>query len=108
MVNLKYFAIVGVGRSGTTLLMSMLNAHPEIVLPPEFHFIEEFVVQYPSNSFHSVMSKIKSNNRFSRLGLSPEEIAKYIKNMNRPSSLISFYFSTLELYLNQAWWIYYW
>jgi hypothetical protein len=40
----KFLLIIGVGRSGTTLLQSMLNAHPEIVCPPESHFIEKYVI----------------------------------------------------------------
>ncbi len=31
--------IVGVGRSGTTLLRLMLDSHPELAIPPETHFI---------------------------------------------------------------------
>lgn len=31
--------IVGCGRSGTTLLRLMLDAHPEMAIPPESHFI---------------------------------------------------------------------
>ena len=31
--------IVGVARSGTTLLRLMLDAHPELAIPPETHFI---------------------------------------------------------------------
>lgn len=31
--------IVGVGRSGTTLLRLMLDAHPELTIPPETHFL---------------------------------------------------------------------
>jgi Sulfotransferase family len=33
--------IVGVGRSGTTLLRMMLDAHPQLAIPPETHFIPE-------------------------------------------------------------------
>jgi hypothetical protein len=35
--------IVGVGRSGTTLLRMMLDAHPELAIPPETHFINPFI-----------------------------------------------------------------
>ena len=35
--------IVGVPRSGTTLLRLMLDAHPELAIPPETHFIAEFI-----------------------------------------------------------------
>lgn len=31
--------IVGVGRSGTTLLRMMIDAHPDIVIPPETHWL---------------------------------------------------------------------
>src|SRR5689334_4978208 len=33
--------IVGLSRSGTTLLRLMLDAHPELAIPPETHFIPE-------------------------------------------------------------------
>src|SRR6266571_7436570 len=31
--------IVGTGRSGTTLLRLMLDAHPDLAIPPESHFL---------------------------------------------------------------------
>ncbi|MFB6257933.1 MAG: sulfotransferase [Flavobacteriales bacterium] len=36
--------ITGIGRSGTTLLQSMFNAHPELAFPPETHFLKRHVV----------------------------------------------------------------
>lgn len=35
------FFIVGVGRSGTTLLQAMLSCHPRIVIPPETQFFTQ-------------------------------------------------------------------
>jgi hypothetical protein len=35
--------VVGVGRSGTTLLRLMLDAHPQLAIPPETHFVPEVV-----------------------------------------------------------------
>jgi hypothetical protein len=35
--------VVGVGRSGTTLLRMMLDAHPQLAMPPETHFINPFI-----------------------------------------------------------------
>jgi hypothetical protein len=35
--------VVGVGRSGTTLLRMMLDAHPELAIPPETHFVLPFI-----------------------------------------------------------------
>jgi hypothetical protein len=40
--NPKIF-IVGVGRSGTSLLQSMLASHPLISFPPETHFFRKYV-----------------------------------------------------------------
>jgi len=41
--------IVGVGRSGTTLLRMMLDAHPELAIPPETGFIPALDAAAPSN-----------------------------------------------------------
>ncbi len=35
--------IVGVGRSGTTMLRLMLDAHPDLTIPPETHFVPELI-----------------------------------------------------------------
>jgi Sulfotransferase family len=35
--------VVGVGRSGTTLLRMMLDTHPQLAIPPETHFINPFI-----------------------------------------------------------------
>ncbi len=35
--------IIGVGRSGTTMLRLMLDAHPELTIPPETHFVPELI-----------------------------------------------------------------
>jgi hypothetical protein len=35
--------ICGVGRSGTSLLQSMLNAHPDLCFPPETHFFRRYI-----------------------------------------------------------------
>lgn len=39
----QLFFIVGCGRSGTTLLQSMLLSHPDVVIPPETKFYGAFV-----------------------------------------------------------------
>ena len=35
--------IVGVTRSGTTLLRLMLDAHPDMAIPPETHFVPALI-----------------------------------------------------------------
>jgi hypothetical protein len=41
--------VVGVGRSGTTLLRLMLDAHPELAIPPETHFLPALVALFSDN-----------------------------------------------------------
>ncbi|WP_287279044.1 sulfotransferase [Okeania sp. SIO2G5] len=36
------FLIVGCPRSGTTLLQIIIDAHPNIIIPPESHIFERF------------------------------------------------------------------
>ena len=38
--------IVGMPRSGTTLLRTLLSAHPAIAIPPETHFLNHWMLRY--------------------------------------------------------------
>ncbi len=53
----KFHFIVGIGRSGTTLLMSMLNAHPAIQATPEINFFNFFSAQWQSRKHFSEADK---------------------------------------------------
>ncbi len=70
------FFIVGVGRSGTTLLMSMLNAHPEVTLPPETHFLRRFVIPGENLELGEVEKKLESDKYFSRLEYDPSKLLR--------------------------------
>lgn len=39
------FFVVGVGRSGTTLIRLMLNSHPNLAIPYETHFLTNYINQ---------------------------------------------------------------
>lgn len=77
----KLLFITGVGRSGTTLLQSMLNAHPEISLPPETHFFKKYVVpqlngkQKPWDA-HGLIHALKADKHVERLGVDIEQVVK--------------------------------
>jgi sulfotransferase family protein len=53
--------VVGVGRSGTTLLRLMLDAHPAMAIPPETHFLPALI------------------DAFSRLRVTPERVLEAIE-----------------------------
>jgi len=93
---LTYFAIVGVGRSGTTLLMSMLNAHPAITLPPEFHFVNEHLAQRPRATLAEALARLEGDPRFARLGLALDEVKRPFTHL--PFSMPNLYRQLLQCY----------
>ena len=56
---MKIFFIVGRGRSGTWLLKSILDAHPQICVAPESLFIETFYSKYHKISKWSEKNKLR-------------------------------------------------
>lgn len=58
------FFIVGSARSGTTLLRLMLNAHPEVAIPPESRFIAELWTGHDEVEVDRLLSRLAANDRF--------------------------------------------
>jgi Sulfotransferase family len=90
--------VVGVGRSGTTLLRMMLDAHPDLAIPPETHFIPQFI-QASGRLRFSPRSAVKTiredeNRRWNDFGLEPEELQaelEGLENFNTADALRAFY-----------------
>ncbi len=67
--------IVGFGRSGTTLLQSLLTSHPNITLAPETHFLNRWCRRYPwldlsrPADFDFFWMAIAANKRFAPMEL---------------------------------------
>lgn len=72
--------VVGVGRSGTSLLQSMLNAHPELCFPPETHFFRKHVAGaaapelWRAGERERLTEALERDDDFARAGLSPAEL----------------------------------
>ncbi|MGH2962898.1 MAG: sulfotransferase family protein [Solirubrobacterales bacterium] len=68
--------IVGVARSGTTLLRLMLDAHPELAIPPETHFIPKVVkaCDEPGDPHERVLELLTTHRRWPDYGLDPAEL----------------------------------
>lgn len=98
--NLQYVAIVGVGRSGTTLLMSMLNAHPEVAFPPEFHFINQHLVQKPEATLDEAVARLQADARFERLQVDLDEVIRPF-TAGQPFSMPNLYRQILLYYARQ-------
>jgi hypothetical protein len=65
--------VVGVGRSGTTLLRLMLDAHPQVAVPPETHFIPDVIKACDRGEGpDAVVEVLRSSRRWGDMGI-PDE-----------------------------------
>ena len=63
--------VVGVGRSGTTLLQSLLSAHPRLAVTPETHFCGIWG-RRAAQGFEAAWEGYLASPRFADLGVAPE------------------------------------
>ena len=93
--------VVGVNRSGTTLLRMMLDAHPELTIPPETHFVPELIeaAEGPSPTPESLLATITRQREWGDFGLSEEELLerfRAIEPLNAGDALREFYSAYAE------------
>jgi hypothetical protein len=75
--------VVGVPRSGTTLLRLMLDAHPELAIPPETHFIPAVIrALRRGGSADRVADRITQHRRWADFGLDAEELRARIRALD--------------------------
>jgi Sulfotransferase family len=90
--------VVGVNRSGTTLLRMMLDAHPELTIPPETHFIPEVIRRANhENTRRRLIRSITKHPRWGDFGLDEGEFrarAKQVRPLTASGAIRCFY----ELY----------
>jgi hypothetical protein len=93
--------VVGVGRSGTTLLRMMLDAHPQLAIPPETHFLNPMIQASgklrfnPRTASRAIVHD--ERRRWKDFGLSEDDLrAKFeaIESFNTADAIRGFY----ELY----------
>ena len=66
--------VVGVGRSGTTLLRLMLDAHPELAIPPETHFVPELIERGARRPTPRARRRDRRRRRWGDFGLDADEL----------------------------------
>ncbi len=90
--------IVGVGRSGTTLLRLMLDAHPEMAIPPETHFVPPLLESFerlrvsPERAMEVVLDT--PNSGWEDLGLDAADMLTRLRALdpfNSPDAVRAFY-----------------
>ena len=88
--------IVGVARSGTTLLRLMLDAHPDLAIPPETHFIPKVVraCEQPGDPHERVFELLTTHRRWPDFHLDAEELRRRldrIEPLSAGDALRAFY-----------------
>ncbi len=73
--------IVGMTRSGTTLLRLMLDAHPELAIPPETHFLPEVIAAFKKGRTEpeQVIEVMKENRRWPDFDIAPEVMLERLR-----------------------------
>ena len=73
--------IVGVARSGTTLLRLMLDAHPQLAIPPETHFIPKLIkaCERADDPRRAALEVITTHRRWPDFGLDASELGQRLE-----------------------------
>ena len=83
--------IVGMPRSGTTLLTSMLSAHPRIAIAPETHYLSYWIREYRTlnltslKDFELFWQALSRSQRFSYFGIDANKTRERILAKGPPS-----------------------
>jgi hypothetical protein len=77
--------VVGMNRSGTTLLRMMLDAHPQLTIPPETHFVPDLIkaAQAPGATPEDALAAMKSAREWADFGFSDEEMLARLRALRK-------------------------
>jgi hypothetical protein len=76
--------VVGVGRSGTTLLRLMLDAHPQLTIPPETHFVPAVIERCrEGGDAEAVLDAMTSTRQWGDHGIDPAEMLARLRSLER-------------------------
>lgn len=94
--------VVGMNRSGTTLLRMMLDSHPDLTIPPETHFVPDVIkaMRQDGAGPDDALAAMKQHREWPDFGFSDEQVLAQIRGQERltPGTAVrSFY----ELYMAQ-------
>ncbi len=79
--------VVGVGRSGTTLLRLMLDAHPQLAIGAETHFVPPLIeLAEQGAGAERLLGEITGARGFDELGIDPATLAERVEALERPTA----------------------
>lgn len=78
--------VVGVGRSGTTLLRFMLDSHPDMAVLPELNWLEVVIddLDAPSPDIETIKRKILKTQSWPDLDMDADALDKILLSPSRP------------------------
>lgn len=83
--------VCGVGRSGTSLLQSMLNAHPDLCFPPETHFFRRHVMDasgaWDELAKERLVARLQDDEDFARAGLDARALLAEERSAQGPAGV---------------------
>ncbi len=106
-MQLPLIYIVGVGRSGTSMLMTLLNGHSKIAFTPETHFLRYYlgtaeiqagIEQRGALAFQQLL---ETDSYFQRLNIPAEELLQPYLLGQAPFDLVRVYQQVLQQYLDR-------
>ena len=87
----EFNLIVGAGRSGTSLLRTMVSSHSEWHVPPESHFIARMSLvpwRYSGSAGHSLfVSDVLANGRLALWGIDEDWLRRYVPDRGSENSV---------------------
>jgi hypothetical protein len=99
--------IVGVGRSGTTMLRLMLDAHPDLAIPPETHFVPDLIEAIERGATpEEAVQVMTSVRQWGDLNTDPAELLRRFEaldDFNAGDALRTFYAIYLERQEKPRW-----
>jgi hypothetical protein len=80
--------VVGMNRSGTTLLRMMLDAHPQLTVPPETHFIPDLVkvAREGAATPEALLKVIVAQREWGDFGLTEDELLDRFRAVGSPDA----------------------
>jgi Sulfotransferase family len=95
--------VVGMNRSGTTLLRMMLDAHPQLTIPPETHFVPDLIklAREGNATPEALLKVIVSQREWGDFGLTEDELLqrfRAIEPLEAGDAIRAFF----ELYAERA------
>jgi len=102
-MNNPYLFIVGCPRSGTTLLQRMVNAHPQIAITPESHWIphlyeKPWALNQEGLITHKLIRELAAHPKFARLRLGRKKELKRLARNGQPLTYSRLVTAILDLY----------